>query len=87
MVNKILIGLILNVVGLTGVGTLVIGEKKYGWIQIALLIVGTLLFSVYGGVFFGEEGNLTLAILSYLLLLGNWIWGLVIGVGAIRREF
>ena len=84
--DKNIVGLILNAVGLTGVGTLIIGEKKHGWIQVAILVIGTILFSIYGGVFFGEGGNLVLAIISYLLLLGNWIWGLVISVSAIRKR-
>jgi len=74
-----IIGLILNVIFLSGLGTLIAGRSKIGIWQIALWLVGAIFVSV--AYWYG----LTVFYVGTPLVIAAWIWGLITGVQLIQE--
>ena len=83
--TKAVVGLILNIIGFVGVGSLIGGRTKAGIWQVVLWILSLVL--VFAGIFGAATGSAALALLTvlgYLLYLGDWIWALVTGIQMLK---
>jgi hypothetical protein len=74
-----IIALILNVIFVSGLGTLVAGRSKTGAWQIALWVIGAIIVSV------AWIYETPLIYVGSLLMIAAWIWGLVTGIKLIQE--
>jgi hypothetical protein len=85
---KKIVGLILNIIGLTGIGTLVGGgSKDTAKKQIIVLVIA---WSIYLGTSFWAalSGSLVIGlfgVVSWLILFANWIWGIWSGIQLVKN--
>ena len=84
--TKAIIGLIINIIGFVGVGSLIGGRTKAGIWQLVLLVLSwVLLFGGFiGAAASGSPALFILSLLGWLLAIGNWIWGLVTGISMLH---
>ncbi len=82
--TKAIVGLILNIIGFVGVGSLIGGRTKAGIWQIVLWVLSIVF--IFGGVFATviSPAFLVLPLLGWLVYLAAWVWALVTGIQMLK---
>ena len=85
--EKAILALVLNFFILPGLGTIIGGRRKEGFVQIGFMVPAAFLlyFNINLSSSLYSVTSIIKVALSILVLFGIWIWGIVSGINIIRQ--